>query len=241
MYQPTGATVPNCVITLSWSVRARSGGHLHNTDRPPGIFTTRNGVTGGSTDPGPPGTLTDSSGSAGVLEFTYTSPQASGITDYTASGLAVVDGKTVLFGPASFTIGVQVGGLQLASGDGLQVNAASDMHGNNNGYATPVTIAALQRMAQIFAANLTKLGKPVPPVRVNALSLPQGGHFDFKVEWQTPHRSHRFGKEADIRIWLTNEQREKLAWALYKAGFSTPVPNERPQDPASSHWHLRMP
>lgn len=215
---------------------------MHNTSRPPGIFRTQNGVTGGSTGPGSPGTFTDNTGATGILGVTYTAPEVSGVTDLTVTGVALVNGVPTNFGPDRYTIGVKIEGLQLASVAGLQVETASNMHDNNNGHAAPAMIGALAVMAQRFAEELTRQGRPVPPVRVTALSLPQGGLFDFEVEWRPRHVSHRFGNDADIGIReLTGMQRDKLVIALYFAGFQTPEPAASPSNPIASHWHLRLP
>ena len=238
----SGAIVPNCTITFRWNGRYGTGGHNHNTNRPPGIIKTQNGATGGSTGPGSPGVVTDNSGPTGILGYSYTSPEASGITDLTIIGVAIVDGVPVSFGPGRLTFGIQFDGLSLASVAGLEIATASNMHGNNNGYATQATIAALGRMAQKFADELTRQGRPVPLVRVTALSLPQGGLFDFRDEWRTPHKTHRFGDFADIGIWeLTLPQQKTLAKALVKAKFTTPYRVESPLNPTAPHWHLRLP
>jgi hypothetical protein len=36
----TGDIVPNCTVTLDWAAKENSGGHLHNTNRPPGLVLT---------------------------------------------------------------------------------------------------------------------------------------------------------------------------------------------------------
>lgn len=239
---PQGVTVPNCNLTIQWNGRNGSGGHVHNTSRPPGIFRTQNGVTGGSTGPGSPGMFTDNTGATGILGVTYTAPEASGITDLTVTGVALVNGVPTNFGPDQYTIGAKIEGLQLASVAGLQVSTASNMHDNNNGYATPAMIGALAVMVQRLAEELTRQGRPVPPVRVTALSLPLGGLFDFEVEWRPRHVSHRFGNDADIGMFgVTLPQRSELAIALARAGFRTPEPAASPANSTASHWHLRLP
>jgi len=239
---PDVVIVPNCNITLQWRALTGTGGHVHDTQRPPGKFTTGNGVTGGSTSPGPSGSLVDNSGATGVLDLTYGAPEASGVTSVFATGVAIVNGVQVFFGPASFTIGVLFGGLGPVSAAGLSVSTQSNMHDSNNGNGTPGTASALADMVSQFAAILQAQGATVPNVRVTALSLPQGGLFDFSTEWAPPHRGHRFGNEADIGIReLTRRQQRALVAALRLAGFTTPVPTEAPSDPTASHWHLRLP
>ncbi|HEY6005080.1 MAG TPA: hypothetical protein VIV57_19535 [Anaeromyxobacter sp.] len=239
---PDGVIVPNCDITLQWSALAGTGGHVHNTQRPPGKFTTANGATGGSTSPAPPGSVTDNSGASGVLDVTYGAPEASGVTSVTASGVAVVNGVRLSFGPATFTIGVLFGGLGAVSGTGLAVSTQSNNHDSNNGNGNPGLASALADMSARFAAILQAQRAAVPTVRVTAISLPEGGLFDFQTQWAPPHRSHRFGNDADVGIReLTRRQRAALAAAIRLAGLTTPVPSEAPSDPAATHWHLRLP
>ena len=238
---PSGTVAPNCDITIDWSARNASGGHVHNADRPPGIFATENGVRAGSTTPGPPASISDNSGPTGTLGVTYTAPESGGITDLMVSGVATVDGKVTQFGPNSFTIGVAVDGLQRAVVPGMQVNAASNMHGNNNGHALPAMAAALSRVTQRFSSELKQRGLPVRDVRATALSLPLGGLFDFRTQWQKPHASHRFGDDADIGIREFNRlEREALAEAILASGFTIPVRAESPSDPQATHWHIRL-
>lgn len=215
---------------------------MHNTNRPPGEFKAETGDTGGSIGPGPPGEVNGNSGSDGFLKVTYTAPEASGIADLTARGVGVVFGIPLRFGPDRFTLGVQFGGLAPASGDGLFVNPQSDMHDNNNGNASSGMRDALQSMAANFAQRLIQQGVPadqVPTITINALSLPQGGLFDFSVEWKTPHKAHRFGRHADVRIRnLTKTQRTELAEAFTDAGATAPYTPESPRVPKPTHWHL---
>ena len=111
----TGNILPNCDIQFIVSARAGSGGHVHNTNRPAGMFTPDHGNTGPS----------------GFLNVTYTSPEASGVTIVNEIGF--LNGIPLI--PGLFTIGVEIDGLQLASGDGLLIDTASNMHDNNNGFA----------------------------------------------------------------------------------------------------------
>jgi hypothetical protein len=244
---PSETIVPNCDITVTWLARNGSGGHVHNTNRPPGRFRTQNGVIGGWTNPqtpNPPAVVMDNSGATGLLGLTYNSPEPSGVTDFTGRGVAVVNGQIVFFGPNTFTIGIQIDNLLLASGAGLAVDTSSNMHDSNNGNALQNAIDALQYMAQDFANTLTRQGRPVPPVRVTALSLPLGGIFDFQIEWRPPHSGHRLGNEADIGMCeMTRQQLTALALAVTAAGFGTPYGNESPgQDVCGPgghrHWHL---
>ncbi len=144
--------------------------------------------------------------------------------------------------PGLFTIGVEFDGLQLAGGDGLLIDPASNMHDNNNGFATPDMISHIQQIPDNFAERLARAHiTTVPVIEFTALSLPLGGLFDFQTEWHPPHVSHRFGNNGDIAIRTrTRAQRAALASAILNNDFITPVPGERPQDPNATHWHIRL-
>lgn len=218
----TGAILPNCDVQLNPTAVAGSGGHVHNTNRPKGTFNPDHGNTGAS----------------GFLPVAYTSPEASGITSVNLTGS--VNGTPLI--PGVFTIGVEFDGLQLASGDGLIIDTASQMHDNNNGFASADMISGIQDLPGDFADRLSQSHiTTVPAIEFTALSLPQGGLFDFQNEWRPPHVSHRFGNDGDIAIRnLTRAQRAALAWAITTNGFTTPVPGERPSDPNATHWHIRL-
>ncbi len=243
--QPFGLVVPNCDITIEWRARSGSGGHVHDTNRPPGEFKAETGDTGGSIEPGPPGEVNGNSGSDGFLKVTYTAPEASGVTDLTVRGVAVVFGIPLRFGPDRFTLGVRFGGLARAAGAGLQVNTQSNMHDSNNGFANGTLRTGLQNMAANFAARLGQLGVPpaqVPTIIVTAISLPEGGLFDFDTEWRPPHISHRFGRHADVFVEnLAATQQVALANAVQEAGLTTPYAVESPANPAANHWHVFAP
>lgn len=221
----TGNILPNCQITaIVPSAEADSGGHLHNTNRPAGSVSPNNGNTGPS----------------GFLPVVYTAPEASGITDLTLTGF--VNGLPPTSG--ILTIGIEVDGLAAATVNGLIVDTQSNMHDNNNGNALPDTISALQATADEFADRLAQSGTPAPnpPLHVTALSLPQGGLFDYQTEWSPPHKLHRTGTDADVSpiLTLTPTQRTALVAAFVQGGFRAPVPGERPEDVGTNHWHLKL-
>ena len=220
----TGNIIPNCDITAVPSAEANSGGHLHNTNRPAGSFSPDHG----------------NSGPSGFLPVTYSAPDASGITNVTETGSA----NGLLPFTGIFTIGVEIDGLQFANVNGFIVDTQSNMHGNNNGNARPEMAAALQSTADFFADLLAQAGEKVPALHVTAISLPQGGLFDFKYEWSPPHFDHRFGIEADISPTsvsnLTDAQRDNLQEAFTRSGLTAPIEGENPDDEGANHWHLRL-
>lgn len=218
----TGAILANCDVQVTPTAVSGSGGHVHNTNRPAGSFKPNQGNTGTS----------------GFLPVTYTAPEASGITSSTITGSL----SGVPIAPGVFTIGVEIDGLQRASGNGLIIDTASNMHDNNNGFGTADMVSAMQDIPGNFSDRLQQAKiNTTPAIEFTAMSLPFGGLFDFSVEWAPPHKSHRFGDDGDVAIRnLTRAQRTALAWAILNSGFSMPVPGERPQDPSSTHWHIRL-
>lgn len=218
----TGNILPNCDVQVSPTAVAGSGGHVHNTNRPRGTFNPDHGNTGAS----------------GFLPVTYTAPEASGITSVNETGS--LNGVPII--PGVFTIGVEFDGLQLANGNGLIIDTASQMHDNNNGFASADMVSGIQDLPADFTDRLAQSNiTNVPAIEFTALSLPQGGLFDFQTEWSPPHVSHRFGNDGDIAIRnLTRAQRAALAWTITNDGFTTPVPGERPSDPNATHWHVRL-
>jgi hypothetical protein len=218
----TGVILPNCDVQVVPKAVSGSGGHVHNTNRPAGTFKPDRGNTG----------------SGGFLPVTYTAPEASGITSSTITGSL----SGVPVAPGTFTIGVEIDGLQRASGTGLIIDSTSNMHDSNNGFGTADMVSSIQDIPGNFSDRLKQAGiNTAPAVQFTAMSLPFGGLFDFQVEWKPPHKSHRFGDDGDIAIrTLTRAQRTALAWAILNSGFSMPVPGERPQDPESTHWHIRL-
>lgn len=229
----TGIPVPNAVIeSVVPQAESDTGGHLHDTKRPAGSVSPDHGVSGPATFP--------------VLPVAYTAPEASGITDLQVTCSA--PGGTPSTG--IFTIGVEIDGLvQVTSGPpsnprALFVDTQSNVHGNNNGYATPQTISALDDMATEFADTLAQRGVPenqVPIIFISALSLPQGGLFDYQVEWNPPHKLHRNGTDADLNLanLPTKKLREAAEVSFHHAGFRAPIKGERPEDRVSNHWHLK--
>lgn len=72
-----------------------------------------------------------------------------------------------------------------------------------------------------------------------------GGIFDIGKKFQTPHCSHRFGRNADLSMSVFNGSAYKtqlltaLNTALTDNGFSFPVSGESPTNPTASHWHVQ--
>jgi hypothetical protein len=78
------------------------------------------------------------------------------------------------------------------------------------------------------------------------VGLSLGGRYDFLFDWLPPHAAHMYGIDADVRLKtkdgvpLGDDIRAILRFALEEAGFYTPFPGERFQDPDATHWHVRL-
>jgi murein endopeptidase len=92
------------------------------------------------------------------------------------------------------TVDVSVPGLEQLPADGENyqiVRGGTETHPQGT-YAKPETIETLLEIAKNYREiSGSKLS-------VNDLSLPAGGLFDIRDNWQTPHKSHREGIDADI-------------------------------------------
>ncbi|MDZ7806089.1 MAG: hypothetical protein U5K71_03120 [Gracilimonas sp.] len=73
---------------------------------------------------------------------------------------------------------------------------------DNNHYATEAFRDSLIAIANAWAdsvANDSTLDNRQTPLNINDISLPNGGRFDVFGSWNAPHRTHRLGRDADIR------------------------------------------
>jgi len=245
-FDPVTFALQVCNVSLSIHAEPGSGGHVHTAGRPDGKLDHTSGQT--TTDPNNP------------LKFTYTAPDASGITDVTLTGTDL-NGNPII--PLQATIGVEIDGLianpTTLAGGLLTIEPTSQNHDSNNIYSTQNFSNQLAFMAIDFRVRLvlqcakaapdvlTKLNcintvtGPVP--NIDAMNLPAGGLFDFKGNWVPPHHDHRVGVEADMRITNPNfliapKFRLMLHNAVIDAGMDDPVPGEDFDDPSSNHWHL---
>jgi hypothetical protein len=96
----------------------------------------------------------------------------------------------------------KVGGT--ASHHGPRVDGAfSDFREpDNNHYATETFRDSLIALADAWAdsvASDSTLDNRQTPLNINDLSLPNGGKMDVFGSWNAPHRTHRVGRDADIR------------------------------------------
>ena len=71
---------------------------------------------------------------------------------------------------------------------------------------------------------------------VNDMSLIEGGLFDIKGNWKTPHVTHRGSRQVDIhRTSMTEAQRTFFEQKAEDLGFTVEV---HPNNGSGFHWHL---
>ncbi|MHB8354446.1 MAG: hypothetical protein ACYDCF_08455 [Burkholderiales bacterium] len=254
-----GEIIPNCAVTLKWFVPQTAGGHDHVVpiQRPPGqftigsqsagyastaVFTDAQGyghwVCAAPTDPNAATpTLKANTGPSGVLDTVYTAPETAGATVVTLVGTAPTSTGSVTIGPTTFDIPVIAAeGLTFPSIPGLYITRQSQNHDHHNGYASAAMVLQLQAMMayyDAFIANYKAVyGVSLPPPTIDAISLPEGGLFDYDHgNWCPPHVSHRFGNEVDIIPEGGGLATTALATAERRTGFLTPVWAESPANP----------
>lgn len=202
----TGEIIPNCDITLSLNGVSDDGGHAHNTNRPLGQWDPAFG----------------NSGSDGFLESTYTSPEASGVINFLATGTQP-SGDPIF--PFEDTIFVRIPGLStLVAGANFNLIGQTPTHPDNH-YGTTQFKTTLVTIANTYAAKF-----PGNKIEYNDMSLQFGGIFDIFAGWQPPHSSHRFGNDVDVRL-VPTAQRADLKSIIKGAGVRVFV--------EGNHWHLR--
>ncbi len=239
--------VPDCAITVNWRAASGSGGHEHESGRPPGRIKTENGLTAGAIEPGsdPTPRLVDSSGGNGILGLTYFAPEAAGRTRVTFRGFAIVFGEPVFFRPTRFDIRVGLDGMVQLPPDSERfgTGVTSDGHGTNDGYVRPTVQEALRAAWDKFnAAVQSEPGQEeTPQLFISSANLPAGGLFDLYGKWEPPHVGHRFGLDVDLVPMenMTEAQRLRLARALKEKAFLFPVDSEAPRSVSPDHWHAR--
>jgi murein endopeptidase len=90
----------------------------------------------------------------------------------------------------------------------------------------------LQRLRDLAEAFFNEYNKKV---EVNDMSLPRGGLFDHKGNWETPHRTHRLGLNADIQTRRMSEtERTYFEAKGEELGFDMLYEDDPP------HFHITL-
>ena len=181
--------IPNYAFTLQSFVRPNSGGHDHNDSRPTGKFIT--------TDKDTVDTFQASTNSEGRATYTYLCSGFGGVDSILVKGRTDRDTSTT-------TILLQFSGLkELTPGDhyrliGAHSQGATSEHEKNH-FGTDLLVEKLKELAD------TAHSRDSYNLRVNDMSLMDGGPFDIWNNWDTPHQDHREGISADVSSIALND------------------------------------
>lgn len=174
-------------ITLTVSVKAGSGGHDHNENRPKGdvgcgqLFS---GCVLGSTD---------SNGEAG---FIFRAPPAAGEHTITASCAGCNSADAAVDVKIKDLIPIPASPYYvLQDSAGNVIGAIRNKHSDNH-YLIGAAIDQLEELATIY----TTIVNPGAKLYLNDASLVWGGLFDVgSTPWTSPHIGHDRGRSIDIR------------------------------------------
>lgn len=204
---PSQSGSPPPSVEVSFEVKAptassaEAGGHAHDGTRPVG--TLRDLGTGEEVTRCVVDTFDAEGMGLCTLPVPYQAPEI--------SGFETIVGSAPGFPNAEAKVRVEVPGLvELAEDPTKYVRVGTpNNHAGTNDPCTPQANAPTSRhfdslyglpklkeaVEQIAATMLRETGIFL---RVNDMSLPKGGLFDFNNNWRTPHITHRVGRHADI-------------------------------------------
>ncbi len=189
--------VPNTLVEILRPALVDSGGHSHNHTRPTGTYRYPIGSTS-ATD-----TVRGLTDSTGRLRFRYVASQFGGVERITARLVSdttrwdTLSVKIKVPGLALLPQGtkyVKVGGTCTHHGPSDNSTIPDSCRSpDNNHWGTNRIIQAIQKIGVAYDS----IHRGVR-LRINDMSLPSGGLFDVSGNWQTDHKEHREGVNADI-------------------------------------------
>ena len=216
-------------VTADWIVG--TGGHDHNNapaQEELGTFEVINPVPPFATEGD--GTILTRSDADGLVRLRYTAPIFGGQVVLRVT--STIDGEDFV---ARDTLTVRVPDLALLANPGTNydnVGGTCDHHGprldaafptcrtpDNNHAALADVVGNLEDIADGWAAEEADQS----PLRINDLSLPQGGKFDVTGQWRGDHTFHRVGRDADIRTTRDLTQRTGVLLTLELDAEGNPV------------------
>jgi len=160
----------NQVVTLSLAAQEGTAGHVHISGKPPGTLDATSVNTGNS----------------GVAYTTYRAPKV--------SGPVTIKGITSSYVRGSVDIEIGVFNLEeLKPGPNYELYGARAGEHVENHYMTADHKDQLVKFAAWFASWWR-------PARFNDTSLPRGGFYDIKLNWDQPHATHSEGIATDFGV-----------------------------------------
>jgi hypothetical protein len=189
-----GNPLRNYRLTFRAFGKDTTGGHIHDLNmRPGGRFVTAGQET--------TYILQVRTDSAGKVQCTYLCTGFGGIDSIYVRGTSPIDTATAL-------IPVRVQGLmELTASPHDTLIGQTDRHPSNH-FGTKKTIDNLKMLADSAHAHSSWI------LQYNDISLINGGPFDCKAEyrWNTPHQTHREGRNVDMRPTSTDGRRIQVRW-----------------------------
>jgi hypothetical protein len=127
-------------------------------------------------------------------------------------------------------LAVRVPGLVAFTGDPhIVLTGSTSTHGQNH-YCLPDLQTMLRALANRFFRKFSR------KLFVNDMSLVDGGLFDIKGDWNTPHKTHRDGRRVDINSTsMSSDEKDFFKKAAKDVGFPTVILEDDPP-----HWHLEI-
>jgi hypothetical protein len=179
---------------MMWAlVRDASGGHDHSEGRPTGRFVTEDNDTLAE--------LEGKTGADGEAKYTYLCSGIGGIDSIFVQGRTPYDTATA-------TILLKMGKFELLQdGTMYKLVGQTGIHPLNH-YGTSKTLSTLRQLADSAFAYSKWI------LQYNDISLMYGGPFDVgKTKlWDTPHETHREGRNVDMRPTSVSGDEVILKW-----------------------------
>lgn len=179
---PSGRPISGYPVVLQARGVPGSGGHDHDGNRPIGNFQQNNGQTNEN----------------GEFRTFYYASQFGGIERIIAYGGEIRDSADltvrvpglILLPETQYYI--KIGGTCYHHGPSLYPIPQECKIPDHNHWGTSDLVDAL------YAIALNYVQKGGEKIYINDMSLPYGGLFDIRGNWQSPHRTHRTGTNADV-------------------------------------------
>jgi hypothetical protein len=214
-------------VSISSDVTPYTGGHNHNDGRPKGKLVATQGnpvgavssVNGGNSISG----VTDS---GGIVWFTFGAEEASGEHTITAN-------CTGCKAPATSTVKVEIPSLMKLGNDNTCTTSYCLQGGvthTDNHYFTGAAELQIVKLANAYEKEYGE------PLQINDSSLIKGGLYDYKNNWNTPHKGHRKGIVVDINNFSDQDTdfegfvSDQQAFAKWEGLDVSPTP----------HYHIRL-
>ena len=220
-------------VIISLTVEPTSGGHDH------GDHTRTRGKIAGTECQSDDTCQTLTTDSNGIVNFDFTSPEASGKHTVTVTCDKCSNGD-------SKEVEVKVAGLKpippsglyaLYETDGSVIGAVKNRHESNH-YLTPTAANKLL----VIAINYHHQYPNDPVLHINDASLMWGGKFDIYGTWKGKHAEHRRGSVVDIRANTRTGAIPSTNFISFEkfARFAGAYPHIENQGTDLQHYHLRL-